>query len=47
MQKHIVTGGALETRVRKAYPLDKLAEALADYNANMADGKICIGPSME
>lgn len=37
-------GGALATTVRKTYPMDQAGAAVADYNSNMAAGKICIGP---
>lgn len=35
--------GALETSVRKVYPLSQFAEALSDYCRNMSEGKICFG----
>lgn len=45
VQRNIV--GPLGTDVRRSYPMDKVADALADYNSNMANGKICIGPPLE
>ena len=41
-QTHI--GGTFKTDVRARYPIDQIAEALAEYSAHMSGGKVLITP---